>query len=122
MDGRGRVHLGTAASGARTDASRRWLVRRWRDSPDKRPTMAEVNWVLDQGHGQTLLIRRASAAFVAPTSRAPNFDIRSAKAVTPAQMGALCTAYDIYKLYSDLAVVIHKHRRERFVSRRRLDQ
>ena len=83
-------------------------------------SMEEINWVLDQRGGQTLLIRRAGAA-----SGAPKFEIRSGKVVTLAEMfyygsEVKCTAYDIYKLYMDLPIFIHKHRRtQRFVSRRR---
>ena len=108
---------------ARTDASRRWLF--WRDYPDEWLTMAQVNWVLDQRGGQTLLIRRAGAASGAPTWGKPKFEIRSGKVVTLAEMfycgaGESCVAYDIYKLYMDLPIFIH--RRQRFVSRRRLDE
>ena len=104
---------------AKTDASRRWLFRR--DYPDDLLTMAEVNWVLDQRGGQTLLIRRAGAA-----SGAPMFEIRTGKVVTLAQMfyygsEVKCTAYDIYKLHMDLPIFIHKHRRQPCMSRRRLD-
>ena len=81
--------------------------------------MEEVNWVLDQRGNQTRLIRRAGAA-----SGAPKFEIRSGKVVTLAEMfyygsEKMCTADDIYKLYMDLPIFIHKHRRQRFVSRRR---
>ena len=55
---------------AKTNASQRWLFRR--HYPDDWLTMAEVNWVLDQRGGQTLLIRRAGAA-----SGAPRFEIRT---------------------------------------------
>ena len=83
--------------------------------------MADINWVLDQRDGRTLLIRRAGAA-----SGAPKFEIRSGKVVSLAEMfyygSEVCTAYDIYKLYMDLPIFIHKHRRQRFVSRRRLDE
>ena len=89
--------------------------------PDEWLTMAEVNWVLDQRGGQTLLIRRAGAASGAPAGRAHNFEIRSGKVVTLAQMyyyGCdVCTAYDIYKLYMDLPIFIHKQVRP---GRRRL--
>ena len=93
--------------------------------PDEWLTMAEVNWVLDQRGGQTLLIRRAGAASGAPTWRAPKFEIRSGTVVALAEMfyygsEELCTAYDIYKLYMDLPIFIHK--RQRCVSRRRLDE
>ena len=85
--------------------------------------MAEVNWVLDQRGGQTLLIRRAGAASGA---RAPKFEIRSGKVVALAEMfyygRRMCTAYDIYKLYMDLPIFIRKQRRERLVRRQRLDE
>ena len=88
--------------------------------------MEEVNWVLDQCGGQTLLIRRAGAASGARPWRAPKFETRSGKVVALAEMfyysRRMCTAYDIYKLYMDLPIFIHKHKRERFVSRRRLDE
>ena len=100
---------------ARTDASRRWLF--CRDRPDEWLTMAEVNWVLDQRGGQTLLIRRAGAASGARPWRAPQFEIRSGKVVALAEMfyygsEEKCTAYDIYKLYMDLPIFIHKHKRQ----------
>ena len=92
---------------ARTDATRRWLSQH----PDKRLTWAEVDWVLDQRGGQTLLIRRAAAASGA------GFEIRSGKVVTLAEMfyhgSETCTAYDIYKLYMDLPIFIHKHKRQK---------
>ena len=105
---------------AKTDASQRWLARR--ESPDECLTMEEVSWVLDQRGGQTRLIRRAGAA-----SGAPMFEIRTGKVVTLAQMSyygseVTCTAYDIYKLHMDLPIFIPKHRRQRPVSRRRLDE
>ena len=91
---------------ARTDASRRWLSQH----PNKWLTWAEVNWVLDERGGRTLLIRRAAAASGA------DFEIRSGKVVTLAEMfyhgSETCTAYDIYKLYMDLPVFIHKHKRQ----------
>ena len=34
----------------------------------------------------------------------------------------LCTAYDIYKLYMDLPIFIHKQVRQRCESRRRRDE
>ena len=72
--------------------------------------MEEVNWVLDQCGGRTLLIRRAAAASGA------GFEIRSGKVVTLAEMfyhgSETCTAYDIYKLYMDLPIFIHKHKRQ----------
>ena len=84
--------------------------------------MAEVNWVLNQRGGQTLLIRRAGAA-----SGAPRFEIRTGKVVALAQMfyygsEVKCTAYGIYKFHMDLPIFIHKHRRQRVGSRRRLDE
>ena len=74
--------------------------------------------VFAQGGGQTLLTRRASAASGAPTWRAPKFEIRSGKVVTLAQMfyygsELSCTAYDIYQLYMDLPIFIHKQMRQR---------
>ena len=104
---------------AKTDASQRWLFER--ESQDEELTMEEVNWVLDQRGGQTLLIRRAGAA-----SGAHKFEIRTGKVVALAQMfycgsEVECTAYDIYKLYMDLPIFIHKRRRQPAVSRRLLD-
>ena len=94
---------------ARTDGSRRWLASK---DPNRWLTRDEVDWVLDQRDGQTQLIRRAGAA---------SFEIRRGVVVTLAEMffyGAdLCTAYDIYKLYMDLPIFIHKQVRP---GRRRL--
>ena len=102
---------------ARTDASRRWLVRR--RSPAERLTWEEVIWVLGQRGGHTLLFRRAGGA-----SGALNFEIRSGKVVSIAEMfyygSDWCTACDICKLYLHLPIVIH--RRQRPVSRRRRDE
>ena len=87
--------------------------------------MEDINWVLDQRDGQTLLIRRAGAA-----SGAPKFEIRSGKVVSLAEMfyygSEVCTAYDIYKLYMDLPIFIHMQVRQRCdwagESRRRRDE
>ena len=80
--------------------------------------MEDINWVLDQRGGQTLLIRRAGAA-----SGAPKFEIRSGKVVTLAEMfyygSEVCTAYDIYKLYMDLPIFAHKQVKPRCETRRR---
>ena len=66
--------------------------------------MEEVGWVLDQRDGRTTLIRRASAGSA--------FLIRAGQVVTLPQMvflgEKLCTCYDIYKLYMDLPIFIHK--------------
>ncbi|CAK0907945.1 unnamed protein product, partial [Prorocentrum cordatum] len=90
---------------ARTDALRRWLY--WK-GPDEWLTMEEVDWVLNQRGGQTLLIRRVVAA-----SGAPKFEIGSGTVVTLAEMfyhgWPFCIAFDIYKLYMDLPIFIHKH-------------
>ena len=95
---------------ARTDASRRWLAAR---NPNKWLTFDDVNWVLDQKGGETLLIRRKWAAAAASGAR---FEIRSGRVVTLAEMfyygSELCTAYDIYKHYMDLPIFIHKHKRQ----------
>ena len=110
---------------ARTDGSRKWLASK---DPNRWLTRDEVDWVLDQRDGQTQLIRRAGAASRAPCAasgarsrRASNFEIRRGVVVTLAEMffyGAdLCTAYDIYKLYMDLPIFIHKQVRP---GRRRL--
>ena len=94
---------------ARTDASRRWLA----DHPNKKLTFEEVDWVLEQKGGETLLIRRNWAAAAASGAR---FEIRSGRVVTLAEMfyygSELCTAYDIYKHYMDLPIFIHKHKRQ----------
>ena len=91
---------------ARTDASRRWLAAR---NPNKWLTFEDVNWVLDQKGGETLLIRRAAAS-------GARFEIRSGRVVTLAEMfyygSETCTAYDTYKLYMDLPIFIHKHKRQ----------
>ena len=95
---------------ARTDDSRRWLAAR---NPNTGLTFEDVNWVLDQKGGETLLIRRKWAAAAASGAR---FEIRSGRVVTLAEMfyygSELCTAYDIYKHYMDLPIFIHKHKRQ----------
>ncbi len=94
---------------ARTPESRHWLAKRllrWR-SRDLLLNMEEVDWVLSQRSWQTLLIRKDKAV-----SGAPVFQIRTGTVVTLAEMyyyGVdLCTAFDIYKLYLDLPLFIHK--------------
>ena len=69
--------------------------------------MDEVHWVLDQGRGQTLLVRRTPAE-----AGAWMYLIRQGRVVTLPQMVFLghkiCPCYDIYKTYTDLPVFIHK--------------
>jgi len=88
---------------ARTDATRAWLARR---DPDKRMLLENVHWILDQGGGRTQLIRRGHAESVA------QFYIRSGTVVTLPEMmyhaEGYCTCYDVYKLYVDLPIVVHK--------------
>ena len=110
---------------ARTEASRHWLFN-WRppwrpvllDPPHELLRMEDINWVLDQRDGQTLLIRRAGAA-----SGAPKFEIRSGKVVSLAEMfyygSEVCTAYDIYKLYMDLPIFAHKQMKQARETRQR---
>ena len=66
----------------------------------------------EQPHGQTTLLRGAYDA----SGALFQVDMRMAQVVTLPQMFFLgskyCTAYDIYKHYMDLPVIIHKHKRE----------
>ena len=50
---------------ATTEATRRWLARR---DPERRLTWEDARWILDQGDGRTLLIKRVRAAPGAPAS------------------------------------------------------
>ncbi len=85
--------------------------------------MEEIDWVLSQRSWQTLLIRKGEAV-----SGASVFQIRTGTVVTLAEMyyyGVdLCTAFDIYKLYLDLPLFMHKighaeKRRGRMVQEKR---
>ena len=94
---------------ASTPETRKWLYR-------KNPKNKLINWlsidevheVLDQGEGQTLLIRRVRAA-----SGAALFEVRTGRVATLAQvmfhgLNEGCTCYDVYKFYMALPIVIHK--------------
>ena len=95
---------------ARTGETRKWQYRK---KPDNKLInglrIGEVHWVLDQGEGQTLLIRRVPAA---AASGAALFEVRTGRVATLAQMmfhglNERCTCYDVYKLYMALPI-IHK--------------
>ena len=105
---------------ARTDESERWLSYELsRRRHDQWLTMREVDWVLAENDSRTLLIRKTCAASGAPGDS--EFQIRTGTVVTLAEMfyygsgHRACTAYDIYKLYMDLPMFIHKHRRRNAV-------
>ncbi len=89
---------------ARTQESRQWLRMREQDTL---LSMEEIDWVLRQRDNQTLLIRKCEAA-----SGATWFQIRIGIVVTLAQMYyygcQLGTALDIYQLYLDLPIFIHR--------------
>ncbi len=110
---------------ARTPNSRHWLAQRFlrSRSRDSLLNMEEIDWVLSQRSWQTLLIRKGEAV-----SGASVFQIRTGTVVTLAEMyyyGVdLCTAFDIYKLYLDLPLFMHKighaeKRRRRMVEEER---
>ena len=86
--------------------------------PQEWLTWREIGEILRKSpQGQTTLIRRVPpAASGAPDDGNFQVDIRNAQVVTLAQMFAmgshLCTAYDMYKHYLDLPILIHKHKRE----------
>ena len=96
---------------ARTGETRKWQYRK---KPDNKLInglrIGEVHWVLDQGEGQTLLIRRVPAA---AASGAALFEVRTGRVATLAQMmfhglNERCTCYDVYKFYMALPIVVHK--------------
>ena len=96
---------------ARTNASRRWLAEREAKAPlngrAEKLSIEEVHWLLDEGGGRTLLIRRVRAA-----SGAARFLIRTGGVVTLPEILFLgmevCSVYDMYKLYMDLPIFCHK--------------
>ena len=93
---------------ATTEATRRFLAS---TDPERRLTWDDVDCILDQDDGRTLLIKRVRAAPGAPASC--QFFKRSGRVVTLPEMTYLgvlhkCTCFDIYKLYMDLPVFCHK--------------
>ena len=108
---------------ARTAEARIWLSTR-RDS-DQSLTWRQAGWVLDTDGGQTTLLRRAPAPpcsrSAASGARAPwqeafDVEIRVGHVVTLAHLFYLgaqfCSAYDMYKLYMDLPIFVHRQRRK----------
>ena len=92
---------------ARTNASRRWLAEREAKAPlngrAEKLSIEEVHWLLDEGGGSTLLIRRVRAV-----SGVAHFLIRTGRVVTLPQILFLgmevCSVYDMYKWYMDLPI------------------
>ena len=107
---------------ARTAEARIWLSLR--DS-DRSLTWRQAGWVLDTDGGQTTLLRRAPAPpcsrSAASGARAPwqeafDVEIRVGRVVTLAHLFYLgaefCSAYDMYKIYMDLPMFVHRNWRK----------
>ena len=97
--------------------ARVWLSNR---KPDQPITWSQAAWVLDQDGGQTTLLRRAPAS-AASGARPPwqedfPMELRVGQVVTLAHLfflgAGFCSAYDMYKLYMDLPLLVHRRMRE----------
>ncbi len=90
-------------------ASRRWLAER--KNPRKLLDSHDVRWLFEENDGETTVLKKYTAA-----SGAPRFAIRHGTAVTLAQMyyhgEESRAALDIYKLYMDLPILVHKARHD----------
>ena len=95
---------------APTAATREWLDQR--EDPAQRLSWEDVEWILNEGEGETLLIRRDRAARDRAASGA-RFYFRTGTVVTLPEMmhhglAQKGTCYDVYALYMDLPVVVRK--------------
>ena len=103
---------------ARTEATRQLMYWRRAKDPDQPLTWQEIKEILEKSpEGQTTLIRRVPpAASGAPDDGNFQVEVRKAQVVTLAEVFAMgspfCTAYDMYKHYMDLEILVHKQKRE----------
>ena len=96
---------------ARTAETRQWLAHHCREDPAQWLTWEEVQWLLDEHDGQTLLIRRDTCC-----DGGARFYFRTGIVVSLPEMmfhglACKCTCFDVYKLYVDLPIVVHKRDR-----------
>ncbi len=100
-------------------ASRRWLAER-KDTARELLNSRDVWWLFQENGDETTVLKKYTAA-----SGAPRFAIRHGTAVTLAQMyyhgEESCTAFDIYKLYVDLPILVHTagHDSDKGIGRKR---
>ena len=95
---------------APTAATRAWLAQR--EDPAQWLSWEDVEWILGEGEGETLLIRRDRASRDRAASGA-RFHFRTGTVVSLPEMmyrglAQNCTCYDVYTLYMDFPVVVRK--------------
>ena len=95
---------------APTAATRAWLAQR--EDPAQWLSLEDVEWILGEGEGETLLIRRDRASRDRAASGA-RFYFRTGTVVSLPEMmyrglAQNCTCYDVYTLYVDFPVVVRK--------------
>ena len=96
---------------ARTAETRQWLAHHCREDPAQWLTWEEVQWLLDEHEGQTLLIRRDTCC-----DGGARFYFRTGSVVSLPEMmfyglACKCTCFDVYKLYVSFEIIVRRRDR-----------